>query len=603
MPFLRGPFLRALSPVPSAVHGTAPRRRVALALLLTAAAPLAALQGISPAAAATTPCTPMRQSVYQSINPTTTASLLTTSATEAVDSRSSGFTELKGLVFRASSTAAAGLVPIHRLFLNGDYLLLPDVAGIDEYDTVQSRLGYKHQKVAFYASLTPVTCGVEVRRYHRAGKHRFSVSAADGRTLRSAGWADEGARFWVAPVTTTAPAPAPAPTTAPSSAPTTAPSPAPTAAPTVAPTVAPTPAPTAVSPPPAPAPTPVPVPTVPSVTVPADWVLWSSIARPGDDINSVLAKPELSGKILKLPAGVFEVSNFRDASVAIRVPKQVKGVIGEGRDTILRIKPNTSTFGGTVPAQGTGQTNQLYVLRMNEGLVPQVLSNFWLQGTPQGHLFNGIMVGMSKPGTTVENLLITGIDGNAGSPPGETFGLNWWRGSDSITRDIEVDAYQWSGDRFASRVRGAQVGASPIGYNSHDRGKLWNAFTHDSRFGMPTFWQSNNSETWNLQSIRNVIGINHEESFGTVHHEPVMHSSKTRRHVNFMSSRGDGALTIIGATNDEWINPTTSGPIGKGKKMLVLTPTNYTGPNTNRIVTPPRIQHGNGTAAPWLWAH
>ncbi|MHA7286261.1 LGFP repeat-containing protein [Arthrobacter sp. MDT3-44] len=398
--------------------------------------------------------------------------------------------------------------------------------------------------------------------------------------------------------------PAPTPTPVPTPVPT-PPAPPPTPVPTPAPTPAPAPTPIPVPTAPAPTPTPVPTPapTPPAPNIPADWVLWNTVAGPGEDINTVLAKPALAGKILKLPAGVFEVRNFRDASVAIRVPKTVKGIIGEGRDTILRIRPNTSTFGSTVPAQETHQTNQLYVLRMNEGLVPQILSDFWLQGTPQGHLFNGIMVGMSRPGTIVEDLLITGIDGNAGSPPGETFGLNWWRGSDSITRNVEVDGFRWSGDTYASRVKGAQVGSSPIGYNSHDRGKLWNAFTHDSLYGMPTFWQSNNAETWNLQSIRNVIGINHEESFGTVHHEPVMWGSKTRRHINFMSARADGTLTVTGAINDEWINTTTSGPIGKGKKILVLTPTNYTGPNTNRIVTAPRVLLDDGNPAPWLWAH
>lgn len=513
----------------------------------------------------------MTQAVHQSINPATAASLVTMSTTEVASAaKNHGFTEVRGPVFRASGSAAAGLVPIYRLYKNGDFILLPNLAGIDEFDVAQSRFGYQRQKIEFYASATPVACGTEVRRYLKGSKHRYSVSLSEGQALRAAGWADEGAKFWVRSLS--APTPVPAP-----------------------------PAPTLTTP--APTPTPVPVPVPSPTSIPADWVLWSSIAKPGENINTVLAKPELAGKILKLPAGVFEVSNFRDASVAIRVPKAVKGIIGEGRDTILRIKPNSSTFASTVPAQGTGQTNQLYVLRMNDGLVRQILSDFWLQGTPQGHLFNGIMVGTSKPGTIVEDLLITGIDGNAGSPPGETFGLNWWRGSDSITRNVEVDGFQWSGDTYAARVKGAQVGSSPIGYNSHDRARLWNAFTHDSPFGMPTFWQSSNAETWNLQSVRNAIGINHEESFGIIHHEPVMTGSKTRRHVNFMSSRGDGNLTIIGATNDEWINTSTSGPIGKGKKMLVLTPTNYTGPNTNRIVTAPKILLDDGSAAPWLWAH
>lgn len=337
---------------------------------------------------------------------------------------------------------------------------------------------------------------------------------------------------------------------------------------------------------------------------PADWVRWESIAKPGENINTVLAKPELSGKILKLPAGVFEVSNFRDASLAIKIPARVKGMIGEGRDTIIRIKANTSTYGNTVPAQSTGRTNQLYIIRMNDGTQPQMLSDFWLQGTEQGHLYNGIMIGNSKPGTTFKNVLITGVPGDAGTPPGETFGLNWWRGSDSITRDIEVDGFRWTGDTFAGRVKGALVGASPIGYNSHDRAKLYNAYTHDSNVGMPTFWKSHNGETWNLQSIRNVIGINHEESFGTVHHEPVVQDSKTRRHYTFMAKTGDGTLTIINPVNNEWISTTKSGPVGLGKRVLMLTPTNYNGTNTNTIKTAPKIVLGDGvTAVPYTWAH
>lgn len=331
--------------------------------------------------------------------------------------------------------------------------------------------------------------------------------------------------------------------------------------------------------------------------------MWSDVAKVGESVNTVLAKPELAGKVLKLPAGIFEVSNFRDQNAGIRVPPTVKGIVGAGRDTIIRMKANTSSFGKTVPTQSAGSTNQLYLLRMNDGQ-GQTLSDFWLQGTEQGHLYNGIMVGNSSPGTTVENLLITGIPGDAGTPPGETFGLNWWRGSDSVTRDVEIDGYRWTGDSFSSRVRGPIVGASPIGYNNHDEARLINVLTHDSEVGMPTFWYSDNAQTWNLQSIRNVTGINHEESFNIVHHQPVIHGSYSRRHINFMSNKSDGKLTIIGATTDEWISGSRSGPIGKGKRMLVLTPYSYRSFNDNTIKSPPRVVLDDGvTAVPYTWAH
>lgn len=352
---------------------------------------------------------------------------------------------------------------------------------------------------------------------------------------------------------------------------------------------------------PAPAPTPTPSPSPAPAPDAADIVKWSAVAKPGENINTVLAKPALVGKILKLPTGVFEVSNFK-TTAAIQVPAGVKGIVGSGYNTIIRIKTNTSTYAKSVPAQSTGQTNPLNVMKMNDGLEPQVLSDFWLQGTEQGHLYNGISIGRSKPGSSVANVLITGIPGNSNTPPGETFGLNWWKGSDSITRDVEIDGYRWTGNTYATRVKGPNVGASGFGYNSHDRAKLYNVNVHDHNYGMPTFWQSNDAETWNLQSIRNRIGINHERSFGTIHHRPVMYGSITHRHISFMSDIGDGTLTIIGATNDAWISTSKSGPISKGAKMLILSPAGYR--DGSSIHTDPKVVLDDGkTVAPFLLVH
>jgi hypothetical protein len=384
------------------------------------------------------------------------------------------------------------------------------------------------------------------------------------------------------------------------------PSPVPTTPPVVVPTPEPT-TPPVVNPAPT-TPTPTPAPTTPPVVTPpadpADWVRWENIAKPGENLQQVLQKPELTGKILKLPKGVFEVSNFQNVSFAVNIPKNVKGLIGSGNDTIIRIKERTSTFGYSVPTQAQGGTNQLYILRMNNGLEKQILSDVWFQGTEQGHLYNGIMIGQAANGAEVKNILVTGIPGDAGSPPGETFGINWWRSNDGITRDVEVDGYRWTGDTYADRVKGAKVGSSPIGWNNADNARLYNAYTHDSKTGMPTFWQSQNAQTWNLQSIGNGAGINHEESFGIIHHQPVIYGSANKNHISFMSQRGDGSLTVIGATTDTWTGVgVPAGPIGKGVKMLVLTPNNY-GADGNKIVTRPTIVLDDGvTPQPYTWAH
>lgn len=496
----------------------------------------------------TTACTNMRTDILQSANPTSNASLMTPWSDEINSAKTkNGFTQQNGAVFKASTAAKDGLSPIYRLHngKTGDFLWLPKLASSNEYSDAQSKYGYTSQKIDFYASIKSVACGVPVERYLKGSMHRYASTQKAKDALIKSGWSNEGVKFWAVSATQES-------------------------------------------------------------TDPANWVRWENVAEPGENINQVLQDPKLDGKILKLPKGVFEVSNFMDASKAIEVPSDVKGVIGSGNDTILRIKPNTSTYASTVPKQGTGATNQLYVIRMNNGAGtgPQVLSDMWVQGTEQGHFYNGIMVGKADNGTTVKNLLITGMPGGAGSPPGETFGLNWWKTNGSITQNIEVDGYRWTGDSFADRVKGDKVAASPIGYNDANNGKLYDAYTHDSKFGMPTFWQSNNNETWNLQSINNNAGINHEESFGTIHHSPVITGTANRQHISFMAAHGDGKLTIIGATVDSWTGTSKAGPVTKNGKLLILTPQNYTGKDTNTITTPPVVVQDDGvTKVPYTWAH
>lgn len=559
--------------------------RILGATLVLSTLPLVAVAttaATTPANASSSICSAMSAPVYSAVNPTNGASLMSSHQQEITNAKSKyGFTQGGSALFKASQKAATGLVPVYRLAKGNDFMWVPKSSSTTEYADAQSRHGYTSQQIDFYASATPLDCAVPLYRFQKDGMHRMTTAAGQA-ALKSAGWTAEGAKFWVASNTATTPPP------------TTAPTPPPTTKPPVVPPV------TKPTPPPTTAPTPPPT-TPPAVN--GDYVTWASIAKSGQDINTVLKNPALKGKILQLPAGVFEVSNFMDVSKAIEVPSTVKGIVGAGNDTIIRIKPNTSTYAHTVPAQSTGATNQLYIMRMNNGTAPQVLSNFWLQGTEQKHLYNGVMVGESKPGTTVSNILITGVPGDAGFPPGETFGLNWWRGSNSITRDIEVDGHRVTGNTYASRVTGAVVGASPIGYNNHDGAKLYNAHTHDSNVGMPTFWQSNNAETWNLQSIRNATGINHERSFNITHHAPVIYGSVKRSHIQFMSDQGDGKLTIIGAKTDTWISPSQSGPIGFGNKMMILTPVNYAGTNGNSIKTAPKVFLQDGkTAVDYLWA-
>ena len=506
--------------------------------------------------------------VRQAVNPKTSASLLTIHSSEVQSAaKKHGFTQSQEL-FLASPRLAVGLVPIYRVYnaSSGDFMV---TQWRSEVQNAIKKYGYAYEGVAFYAAPSKNQYTTPLHKFVKGPFHRYAVTPSDVQQLERNGWQNEGVAFYVRTLAAT---PAHEQPTIPNQATPATPSPAPSS----------------------------PTPVEPS----GDVVPWQAVAQPGQDIHTVLQHPVLHGKILQLPKGVFEVTNFRDGYKAINIPPQVKGLIGSGRDTIIRLKPHSSTYGHTVPAQETRSTNQLYVLRMNDGTTPQLLADFWLQGTEQGHLYNGIMVGKSQPGTTVRGLYVTGIPGNARENPGETFGLTFWRGSHSITRSVEVDGRRIMGNSITQRVFGESVGASGLAFSTHNYAKVYDSYIHDHRHGMPTFWQSNYGETWNLQSVRNRIGINHERSFGTVHHQPVMHSAHAGYHVNFLADNGNGSLKIIGATNDEWISLTTKGSIGKNKKMMVMTSTDYTGPNTNTITTPPSIMLDDGkTPAPYFWAH
>lgn len=194
------------------------------------------------AAAAADDCQTMHQDVRQSIHPGNEHSVLSFSAEEIDRARDVwGYTEQRGVVFEAAPKQADGLVPVHRLYKDDGFVWIPVKNGSDEIDRAQSVYGWDLQKVDFYASPTPLDCGVAVHRFWNPEKRSFRMETDPARmeSLTAAGWRDHGARFWVAP-NTDQPTPEPTPT--------------------------PTPTPTA----PTPSPTPTPTPTTPAPGNPAD---------------------------------------------------------------------------------------------------------------------------------------------------------------------------------------------------------------------------------------------------------------------------------------------------------------------------------------------
>lgn len=155
-----------------------------------------------------------------------------------------------------------------------------------------------------------------------------------------------------------------------------------------------------------------------------------------------------------LPTGSYTFKNFADygGSAGFYYGAQLTcgGLLGAGsKYSTIEMVANTSTHKGDVPAQSTGDSNQLQYIYI--GTAGAKVDGVKIIGTTQGHLYNGLyFYHVSSP--TLSNVTITGVPGNNGSPPGETFGANFQHATGTVTvTNVTVD--------------GQNLGASGLGSN------------------------------------------------------------------------------------------------------------------------------------------
>ena len=162
---------------------------------------------------------------------------------------------------------------------------------------------------------------------------------------------------------------------------------------------------------------------------------------------------------VSFPVGVLEFIDFNDArsnnyGFGAYFQPQVGGLRGSGvGQTVFQMRPNTSTRASEIPAQATGDTNNLSLMRIggNGSTVRSpILSGYTLRGTNQGHLYNGQIIYMAT-NAQISDIEILAIPGNASSQPGETFGNNDYRSKGSLYQRMLID--------------GQGVGASGFGGN------------------------------------------------------------------------------------------------------------------------------------------
>ncbi|WP_168207362.1 glycoside hydrolase family 6 protein [Microlunatus elymi] len=146
----------------------------------------------------------MTSPVYESTNPTSDATLLTTSSNESEQAKAKyGFTNSLGTPFSASTSAADGLVAVHRLYNNASHDFLW-TKSTTEVTSATTKYGYVDQGVDFYASVSGGSCLTAVDRYVKNGVRQYASTPAQRQALANNGWTYESIAFYAATNTSTA---------------------------------------------------------------------------------------------------------------------------------------------------------------------------------------------------------------------------------------------------------------------------------------------------------------------------------------------------------------------------------------------------------------
>ena len=143
---------------------------------------------------------PLSSAVRHRVNPTTGDSLYTLSESEAQGSAANGYTDNRGVAFRAAGSQLAGLSPVYRL-MNPSVPAHLYTSSASERSSAMSQYGFTvDEGIGFYASASTGTCLVPVYRLRSpvTYRHLLTASTSEWTLLKSQGWTDEGIRFHAA---------------------------------------------------------------------------------------------------------------------------------------------------------------------------------------------------------------------------------------------------------------------------------------------------------------------------------------------------------------------------------------------------------------------
>lgn len=268
---------------------------------------------------------------------------------------------------------------------------------------------------------------------------------------------------------------------------------------------------------------------------------------------------QLKAQILALtPPNIVTIDDFTQngGTAGLWWPGSYVGGGSDRSKTVLRMTPMSSTKAGSVPAQSTGASNPLRIVRTAGSgsagkLINPEFGNFTIEGTDQGHLYGGINVQYSD-GAHIHDVAITGIPGNAGSPPGETFTLALWHADNALVENVTLD-----GKRVSD---GALVAATLFGVNTVNNLTVRNLSANNAIYGMGVaVWDSTGIFTFDDCDFSNCMRpINFEQIHdGSIarFNRPNLSGQRDpvgRPAISFRSTLGKAKLYIVDPITDRW---------------------------------------------------
>ncbi len=175
-------------------------RRAGVGVILAAALSLASLVAPPPAQAeelSASSCRALDDPIHHAVRTTNGNSLLTPWESEATSASRHGY-QYEGVLFRASTKPAPGLVALHRMFRNTSGQNFLYSTSDKDRQTFSTKYGYVDQGANFYVAVEDSSCVVPVHRLRKSGKDRYALAGGVAK-LKAAGWSDDGPWFYVAP--------------------------------------------------------------------------------------------------------------------------------------------------------------------------------------------------------------------------------------------------------------------------------------------------------------------------------------------------------------------------------------------------------------------